>query len=58
MRRIASLDDYETKNTATVNFRVGSAVLSDESKIKLDEVAKLALAAKGYMVEVERLRKH
>lgn len=50
--RIASLDDYETKNTVTVNFKVGSAMLSADAKTKLDEVAQQALAAKGYMVEV------
>ncbi|MEJ7615956.1 MAG: OmpA family protein [Pyrinomonadaceae bacterium] len=50
--RIASLDEYETKSTATVNFKVGSAVLSADAKTKLDEVAQQALAAKGYMVEV------
>lgn len=50
--RIASLDDYEAKSTATVNFKAGSAVLSADAKTKLDGVAQQALAAKGYMVEV------
>ena len=36
--RITSLDDYEEKNTATINFKVGSAVLTPEGKATLDQV--------------------
>jgi outer membrane protein OmpA-like peptidoglycan-associated protein len=35
-----------------VNFRSGSAVLSEDSKTKLDEIATKALNAKGYVLEV------
>ena len=50
--RINSLDDYEEKNTATINFKVGSAVLTPEGKATLDEVATRAKAEHGYVIEV------
>jgi outer membrane protein OmpA-like peptidoglycan-associated protein/uncharacterized protein YdeI (BOF family) len=50
--RITSLDDYEEKNTATINFKVGSAVLTPEAKAALDEVATTAKNEKGYVIEV------
>ena len=50
--RISALDDYEPQTVAAVNFKTGSAVLSPESKTKLDEVATKALNAKGYVIEV------
>ncbi|MBA3322002.1 MAG: OmpA family protein [Pyrinomonadaceae bacterium] len=50
--RISALDDYTVQQTATVNFRTGSAVLSPESKLALDEIAKQAFNAKGYVLEV------
>jgi len=51
-QRISSLDDYVVQSTATVNFKVGSAVLSPEGKAQLDEVANSALSLKGYTIEV------
>ena len=51
-RRITDLDDYVVQDTATVNFRVNSAVLSSEAKASLDEVAAAALTLKGYVIEV------
>jgi len=51
-KRISDLDDYVVQTTATVNFRVGSAVLSPEAKASLDEVANTASTLKGYMIEV------
>jgi outer membrane protein OmpA-like peptidoglycan-associated protein len=51
-QRITSLDDYVVQSTATVNFRVGSAVLSPEAKAQLDEVAAAAMTLKGYTIEV------
>jgi len=51
-KRISDLDDYVVQTTATVNFRVGSAVLSPEAKASLDEVANTATTLKGYMIEV------
>jgi len=50
--RISSVDDYEVKSNAVVNFKVGSAALSSEAKAKLDQIAKEALAQRGYVVEV------
>jgi len=50
--RISALDDYEPQSVAAVNFRTGSAVLSTDSKTKLDEIATKALNAKGYVIEV------
>lgn len=50
--RISALDDYEPTTTTAVNFRTGSAVLSADSKTKLDEIATAAMNAKGYVLEV------
>jgi outer membrane protein OmpA-like peptidoglycan-associated protein len=50
--RISSLDDYAPQQTAAVNFKSGSAVLSPESKTTLDDIASKALNAKGYVLEV------
>ena len=50
--RISALDDYVPQDVLAVNFRTGSAVLSADSKAKLDEIATKALNAKGYVVEV------
>ena len=50
--RISSLDDYEEKKLSTINFRVGSAVLSPEAKAMLDEVATQAKSEHGYVLEV------
>ena len=51
-KRITDMDDYVTQSTATVNFKVGSAVLSPEGKAALDEVARASTGLKGYMIEV------
>jgi len=51
-QRISSLDDYAVQSTATVNFKVGSAVLSPEGKQQLDEVATTAINLKGYTIEI------
>jgi outer membrane protein OmpA-like peptidoglycan-associated protein len=50
--RISALDDYAPQAVLAVNFKVGSAALSTDSKAKLDELATKALNAKGYVVEV------
>lgn len=50
--RISALDDYETKGSVTVNFVVGSAVLSKEAKADLDKIAEEAGKQKGYVIEV------
>lgn len=51
-QRISALDDYVVQSTATVNFRVNSAVLSPEAKAQLDEVATAAMQLKGYVIEI------
>lgn len=50
--RISSLDDFEVRSSQTINFRVGSAVLSEEAKAMLDSLAEQALREKGYAIEV------
>lgn len=50
--RITAMDDYVVQSTATVNFRVGSSVLSPEAKAQLDQVAQAAQGLKGYTIEV------
>lgn len=50
--RISAMDDYVVQSTATVNFRVNSAILSPEAKASLDEVATAATTMKGYVIEV------
>jgi outer membrane protein OmpA-like peptidoglycan-associated protein len=51
-KRITDLDDYVVQTTATVNFKVGSAVLSPEAKSSLDQLAAQTGTLKGYMIEV------
>jgi outer membrane protein OmpA-like peptidoglycan-associated protein len=50
--RISALDDYAPQETAAVNFKSGSAVLSPDAKTKLDDIASKAMNAKGYVLEV------
>lgn len=50
--RITSLDDYVVQSTATVNFKVNSAILSPEGKQGLDQVAQAAMTLKGYTIEI------
>ncbi|MEO7673261.1 MAG: OmpA family protein [Pyrinomonadaceae bacterium] len=50
--RITAMDDYVVQSTATVNFRLNSAILSPEGKASLDEVATAAMTMKGYVIEV------
>jgi len=50
--RISALDDYVPQETTSVNFRVGSSVLTTDGKAKLDAIATKALNAKGYVLEV------
>src|SRR6266498_4084219 len=50
--RISALDDYEPQTVTAVNFKLNSAMLSPDSKTKLDEIATKALNSKGYVLEV------
>ena len=51
-QRISSIDDYVVQSTSTVNFKVSSAVLSEEAKANLDQVAQAAMTMKGYTIEI------
>src|SRR4026209_2250976 len=50
--RISALDDYTPQDTAAVNFKSGSTVLSTDAKAALDQIASKAMNAKGYVLEV------
>ncbi len=50
--RIAALDDYESIRNVTVQFRVGSAVLSEAARKSLDDLALQAEKLKGFVIEV------
>lgn len=50
--RISSIDEYLVKNTATVSFKVGSALLSKEAEAELDKIAEGAKNEKAYVIEV------
>ncbi len=51
-KRITDLDDFVVQSSATVNFKVNSAVLSADAKSQLDQIATAATGLKGYMIEV------
>lgn len=50
--RISALDDYEARQSATINFKVASAVLSPEAKTQLDTIANQAKNEKGFVIQV------
>jgi OmpA-OmpF porin, OOP family len=50
--RISQIDNYEERKNITVNFKVNSAVLSDDAKASLDEIAQQAKTEKGYLIQV------
>jgi outer membrane protein OmpA-like peptidoglycan-associated protein len=50
--RITAVDDYEAKDSLVVGFKVGSAILSPEAKARLEQLAKAAIAQRGYVIEV------
>lgn len=49
---ITNLDDFEARQTITINFKVGSATLSPEAKAALDEIANQAKSEKGHIIQV------
>lgn len=49
---VSGLDEYDTKEVATVRFKASSAVLSDEAKASLDAIAMQAKAEKAFVIEV------
>lgn len=50
--RISTLDDYDLRKSATINFRVGSALLSPDGKAMLDDIAAQARSERGFVIEV------
>jgi outer membrane protein OmpA-like peptidoglycan-associated protein len=50
--RISQIDNYEARQNVAVNFKVNSAILSDEAKAALDEIAAQAKNEKGYLIQV------
>jgi outer membrane protein OmpA-like peptidoglycan-associated protein len=50
--RISSLDDFDVKSFITVNFKLGSAVLTPDAKAGLDKVAEAAKNERGFVIEV------
>jgi outer membrane protein OmpA-like peptidoglycan-associated protein len=50
--RITAVDEYEVKNTLSLQFKVGSAELTPEAKAMLEQLASAAVAQKGYVIEV------
>jgi outer membrane protein OmpA-like peptidoglycan-associated protein len=50
--KIAAIDDFESVEAMTVNFKPGSAKLSPEAKAKLDEFVAKTVNRKGFVVEI------
>lgn len=50
--RISALDDYDAQKVMMVNFKTGSAVLSQDAKLQLDDFAGQLNASKGFMIEI------
>jgi len=50
--KIGALDDFELVEALTVNFKVGSFQLTDETKAKLDEFVAKTVNARGFLIEV------
>jgi OmpA-OmpF porin, OOP family len=52
-KRFSELTEYDTKADATVNFAVGSSVISANDKAALSKLAKDAVSLKGYIIDVK-----
>ncbi|MCA1634014.1 MAG: OmpA family protein [Acidobacteria bacterium] len=50
--RISSIDDYTPERSIAIGFKLRSAALTPEAKKTLDEIARYAQGAKGYLLEV------
>lgn len=50
--RVSNLDNYTQTDKKTVYFKYGSAVLTDEDKQTLDQIAQEAQTQKAYIIEV------
>jgi outer membrane protein OmpA-like peptidoglycan-associated protein len=51
-RRVSELDDYKIESENDVFFGLDSAVLKDEGKPALADLAKLAKSLQGYLIEI------
>jgi outer membrane protein OmpA-like peptidoglycan-associated protein len=51
-QRISELDDYKIESENDVFFDRDSAVLKDEAKPALADLAKLAKSLQGYLIEI------
>ncbi len=51
-QRISDLDKYQEKTKETVYFKLGSAVLADTEKQKLDNIIQQTQNEKGFVIEV------
>lgn len=51
--RIGQLDQYETKDTLTINFRNGRSKVSEADKQRLDQFIQSAANTPGYMIQVQ-----
>ncbi len=52
-RRIGTLDQFETKDSITVNFANGKATVPEKDKDALTDFVKAAADTPGYMIEVQ-----
>lgn len=50
--RISSLDDYTVQDSASVYFGVNSSNISPEGRLALDDIARRAMTARGYVIEI------
>lgn len=51
--RFNRLDDFTVKGEATVKFKPGSSIISQEDKFQLAKLAETALRLSGYIIEVK-----
>lgn len=51
--RFNRLDDFTVKGEATVKFKPGSSIISQEDKFQLVKLAETALGLSGYIIEVK-----
>jgi OmpA-OmpF porin, OOP family len=52
-QRVGALDQFETKDSVTVNFANGKATVNEKDKDQLTEFVKSAADTPGYMIEVQ-----
>ena len=52
-KRFSELSEYDTKGEATVNFAVGSYVISAQDKAALTQLAQSATSLTGYIIQVK-----